>query len=303
VDPNTLTIRSYERYLTLKSRSPRTIQSYREAIEQLAAHHSGADVLELDRRQVEDYLLAVQQLPKRRAGATDSATAANRYRSLRAFYNWAVKVEELLEVSPMVRIPEPGTGADRPPSVVPDDHLLRLLKACMGTDHDARRDTAMIRLWCEPGSPRVSEMCGITLDDLDLHHDLVTIRGKGNKIRTIPFGAKAGQALERYLRVRAKHRLARYRELWLGARDRALSPSGAYQMLERRCDQAGIPRIHPHQLRHTAAHVWADSDGSEADAMALFGWSSPEMPRVYGRSAGVERAQRSARRRSLGDRL
>jgi site-specific recombinase XerC len=302
VDDNALTFASYERYLRLKKRSPRTIQSYREALDQLAAFHKGADVLELTREQVEDYLLHVQELPKRRAGVTTSATAANRYRSLRAFFNWVV-VEEMLDRSPMARIPEP-TMPDNAPAIVPDDTLGKLLKACIGTGYEARRDTAIIRLWCEPGSPRVSEMAGIKVDHLDMLHDQVTVHGKGGKIRIVPFGAKTGQALDRFLRERRKHELAkRFEELWLGARGKPLASSGLYQMLERRCDQAGVARIHPHQLRHTAAHVWKDADGSDGDAMALFGWTSPEMPRIYGRSAGAERAQRSARRRSLGDRL
>lgn len=301
MDPNEITIASYKRHLKIKGRSQRTAQNYEEAIRQLAHHHRDADVLELSRKDVEDYLLAVQAIPPR-AGRTSSTTVVNRYRALRALYNWALR-EELIDVSPMVRIPEPAVP-DRPIPVVPDDALVKLLRACMGTDYDARRDTAIIRLWCEPGSPRVAEMAGITVDDLDMHHDQVTLHGKGGKVRVIPFGAKTGQALDRFLRVRRKHPLAkRYEQLWLGGRDKPLTPSGLQQMLERRCDRAGIAYIHPHQLRHTAAHVWADSGGGDGDAMALFGWTSPEMPRRYGRSAQVERAQRAARRRSLGDRL
>ena len=295
MDPNGMTWASYERNLRIKKRSPRTIQGYQEAVDQLVDFHDGEDLLELTREQIEAYLLDVME-------RHSVSTAANRHRSLRAFYNWAV-AEELLTASPMTRIPAPAVPVE-PVPVVPDDILIKLLRACAGTDYDARRDTAIIRLWCEPGSPRVSEMAGLTLDDLDLRHDQIRILGKGSKVRVIPFGAKTGQALDRFLRVRRNHRDAkRYEHLWLASRGKPLSASGLYQMLERRCVEAGIDRIHPHQLRHTAAHVWADSEGSEADAMVLFGWSSPEMPRRYGASAKVERAQRAARRISPADRI
>lgn len=295
MDPNGMTWASYERHLRIKKRSPRTIQSYQEAVDQLIAHHDGMDLLELNRGQIEAYLLAVLD-------QHSASTAANRHRSLRAFYNWAV-TEELLDASPMAKIPATSVPV-KPVPVVPDDTLIKLIKICAGTDYDARRDTAIIRLWCEPGSPRASEMAGLTLDDLDLKHDQVRILGKGSKVRIIPFGAKTGQALDRFLRVRMKHRDAkRHQHLWLAARGKPLTSSGLYQMLERRCAEAGIGRIHPHQLRHTSAHVWADSEGSEADAMVLFGWSSPEMPRRYGASAKVERAQRAARRISPADRI
>jgi site-specific recombinase XerD len=138
---------------------------------------------------------------------------------------------------------------------------------------------------------------------LDLRHDQVTIHGKGDRVRVIPFGAKTGQAIDRYLRQRVKHRDVKLPALWLGARGMGLTPSGLTQMLRRRAGQAGVGHVHPHQLRHTAAHVWADSGGSEADAMVLFGWRSPEMPRRYGRSAATERAQRAARRISPADRF
>jgi len=52
-----------------------------------------------------------------------------------------------------------------------------------------------------------------------------------------------------------------------------------------------------------AFYNWADSGGSEGDAMALFGWASSEMPRRYGASAKVERAQRASKRISPADRF
>lgn len=299
MDANELTLSSYRRELTRRNRSPRTIQGYLDSLAQLATFHDGIDLLELTRLQVEDFLLDITSPDGR---ALKASTAAVRHRDLRAFYNWAIK-EEILDVSPMAKLSAP-TVVDDPPPVVLDDDLRQLLAACAGKDFEARRDTAIIRIWCEAGSPRVSEMAGMTEASVDLKHDQITLRGKGNKLRTFPFGASTGQALERYLRERAKHRDAkRFDRLWLGARGKPLSASGLYQMLERRCEQAGLARIHPHQLRHTAAHAWADSEGSDGDAMALFGWISPEMPRRYGRSAQAERARRSARRRSLGDRL
>jgi site-specific recombinase XerD len=293
-DANELHLASYARALRARNRSERTLQSYQEAIEQLARFHDGVDVAELTKAQVEDYVQWVLD--------EHSSTTANvRFRSLRAFFNWAV-AEEIIERSPMARMVAPSM-TDVPVPVVDDDTLRLLLRACGGKEFADRRDTAMIRLFCEPGSPRVSEMTGILVDDVDLRRDLVRLHGKGDKIRHIPFGAKTGQAIDRYLRARTKHSLARLPQMWLGSRLKPIGPSGVYQMIERRCAEVGIPRIHPHQLRHTAAHNWKDQGGSDGDAMVLFGWSSPEMPRRYGKSAEVERAQKSARRISPADRL
>lgn len=295
MDVNELHINSYLRYHKIKRTGEQTLISYQETLRQIAEHHPGADIVELTREQVEDYLAAAIQ----RGNAP--STIHRKYRNLRAFYNWCI-AEELLDVSPMLRIPEPAVPA-RPVPIVPDEQIKALLKACSGKDFGSRRDQAIIRLWCEAGSPRAAEMADITLDGLDMRHDLVTLHGKGDRVRTIPFGARTGQALDRYLRVRAKHPDARLPALWLSVNRGALTSWGVRQMLERRCDQAGIPRIHPHRLRHSAAHQFKLAGGSDGDAMVLFGWESEAMPRHYGKSAEVDRAQRSARRISQADRL
>lgn len=291
---NDLHLPAFERTLRSRNRSALTIKSYRQAIDDLTTHHPGRDLADLTQTDIEDYLVA-------RLETHAATTVAIRFRSLRAFYNWMVD-EEIIDRSPMARLSEPKV-VDEAPAVLDDTALSKLLKACDGKLFEDRRDTAIIRLFCEAGSPRVAEMAGITLTDLDMSRDLVRLHGKGNKVRTIPFGAKTGQAFDRYLRARAKHKKAGLPELWLGGRGGAFTHWGIRQMLSRRGIQAGIGHIHPHQLRHTAAHVWADNDGSEGDAMELFGWSSPEMPRRYGRIARTARAHRTARRKSLGDRL
>jgi site-specific recombinase XerC len=285
---------AFVRYLRTRKRSPRTIQSYTEAAGLLAAHADVADLTTVGRDQVEAFIL--DQLERH-----SPATAAVRYRSLRALFNWAVE-EEYVEVSPMAKMRAP-TVADTPVPVLSDDTLRRLLAACTGRTFEDRRDHAMVRLFCEPGGPRLSEMAGLTVDDVDLRRDEVRLHGKGDRIRIIPFGGKTGQALERYRRVRKQHpHGVRCAAFWLTSRG-AMTTSAISQMLRRRGAAAGVPGLHPHQLRHTAAHTWMAAGGQETDAMRLFGWRSREMVARYGSSAAHERAVEAARARSLGDRL
>ena len=74
-------------------------------------------------------------------------------------------------------------------------------------------------------------------------------------------------------------------------------------VLYRMCSDAGVQRLHWHQLRHTAAHVWQLNDGNEGDLMEIMGWRSRAMLDRYGKSARVQRAHASHRRMSLGDRV
>jgi site-specific recombinase XerD len=294
MSPNEMTWLEWERTLRQRGRSPKTIKSYREAVGQLAAFHHGKDVLTLGKGEIESYLLDVLE-------RFTASTAATRFRGLQQCYRWAVE-EEIIETSPMARMHPPAIP-EVPVPIVPLDDLRLLLKVCEGRGFTERRDTAVIRLFCEPGGLRLSELTNLQVEDVDLRLDAVSVSGKGNRLRVVPYGMKTGQALSRYLRVRAGHSAATSSALWLGAKAVPLTTSGVAQMVERRCSQAGISKIHPHQLRHTAAHLWLEAGGSEGAALKLFGWRSREMLSRYGASLADQRAQESARKLAVGDRL
>jgi integrase/recombinase XerD len=96
-----------------------------------------------------------------------------------------------------------------------DEELRALLKACQpprgATPAETlrhRRDEAMLRLMLETGA-RAGEVVALEVSDLDLPAGTAIIRrGKGGKGRVVPFGPFTAQALDRYVRLRARHRLA-----------------------------------------------------------------------------------------------
>jgi hypothetical protein len=70
-----------------------------------------------------------------------------------------------------------------------------------------------------------------------------------------------------------------------------MTESGIAQMLERRCAQAGMDKVHPHQFRRTTAHTWLAAGGSEVSAMRNFGWRSRTVLSRYGANVADERAR------------
>jgi site-specific recombinase XerD len=202
---------SFERYLRAGNKSPRTIETYLEALGGFAAYLAATSGRPLDRARREDVEAWIAVLLER----WKPSTAHNR--GLHAFYRW---LEEEDLPSPMAKM-KPSAVPDQPIPILTEPRLRALFAVCAGRDFDARRDTALLMMLLDAG-PRRAELLGMRLGDLNFEYDVVIVVGKGGRERALPFGRKTALGLDRYLRARSRHRLAHLDALWLGQRPASL---------------------------------------------------------------------------------
>ena len=177
------------------------------------------------------------------------------------------RAQQLLDGTVGVNTP----GDDSPGDAVPED-------AAPESDFLARRDQAMLELFYSSGL-RLSELTGLDLAQLDLAAGLVRVRGKGNKVRELPVGRKAREALQAWLPLRQG--VAVDQALFVGQRGQRLGP----RAVQLRVRQAGIRQLgqhlHPHMLRHSFASHLLESSQDLRAVQELLGHADIGTTQIY----------------------
>ncbi|MFC4242781.1 tyrosine recombinase XerC [Gryllotalpicola reticulitermitis] len=275
--------------------SPATIRSYRSDLRSFTefARRSAVELIEA----VDLELLRAWQWESAEAGSA-AATLARRSASVRAFTAWAAR-SGVLSVDPGVRLSSPKLGHHLP-SVVTQNQAVELLEHARQRaetgDAKAVRDRALLELLYASGI-RVGELVGLDVPDLDLDRLTVTVTGKGDKQRTVPFGTPALSAIVDYLRVGRPALVERGEgagdALFLGVAGRRLGSRAAYDVVARALSAypGGGPRG-PHTLRHTAATHLLDGGADLRAVQELLGHSSLGTTQIY-THVSVERLKQS----------
>lgn len=286
-------VRSWCRSLRARNLAQKTQRTYQQSAEQLGEWLAERDVAVAEIRPGDIEGFIAHLLDTRSA-----ATASVRFRALQQFFGW-LEAEGELDPSPMARL-RPPMVPEAPVPVLSEPQMKALLDTCAGRSFVDRRDNAILRLMLDTGL-RLAELAGLRLADIDLDERPAVVfvqKAKGRRPRAVPIGARTEQALDRYVRARAKEKRAELPALWLGSNGRTgMTDNGIGQVVRKRGREAGIPDLHPHALRHTWAHHARVSGLDDDSMLQLGGWKSRQMLTRYGASAASERA-RAARGRA-----
>jgi integrase/recombinase XerC len=219
------------------------------------------------------------------ASGAARTTLARRTSAVKTFTAWAVR-RGLIASDPAARLQVPKARRTLPAVLRQDQALEAMAAAKSGAqqgDPLALRDRLIVELLYASGI-RVSELCGLDVDDVDTSRRLLRVLGKGNKQRTVPFGAPAQAALGAWLSD-GRPALANADSgpaLLLGARGRRLDPRQARTVVHQTMAAVdGAPDIGPHGLRHSAATHLLEGGADLRVVQELLGHSTLATTQLY----------------------
>ncbi|MCB1552503.1 MAG: tyrosine recombinase XerC [Xanthomonadales bacterium] len=249
--------------------SAHTLKAYRRelsALQQRADAHDGLAAISPD--QLRTWLADAH----RRGLAPRSV--ARRLAAWRSLFAWMV-ARRLIKANPAAGL-RPPKAPRRLPQVLDVDEAQQLVEV-EDDDSRGRRDRAMLELFYSSGL-RLSELCGLHWRDVDLRDRLARVRGKGDKVRVVPIGGAACEALQRL----AEDGCAPAQPVFTGRGGKAIAARTVQQRLRVLAQRQGVwKRVHPHLLRHSCASHLLESSGEIRAVQELLGHADIGTTQVY----------------------
>ena len=198
--------------------------------------------------------------------------------ALRTFFDFCVR-EAVMTGNPARAVSAPKASR-RLPDALDIDRTGALMEVD-GNDALSLRDRAMLELTYSSGL-RLAELCALAVADVDLEGALVKVLGKGRKVRVVPVGRHAREAVRAWLAARAELAVAGESALFVSRRGRRISARAVQARFARRALESGIGvHVHPHMLRHSFATHLLESSGDLRAVQELLGHADIGTTQVY----------------------
>jgi integrase/recombinase XerD len=309
-------IDGFLKFKTAEGLSPRTISSYEFILSHWLEHIGDRNVSEIQPSDLTGYLawLRTDYKPVRFNGSKEPLAAKsirNVWVTFRSFFRWLHV--EFKYTNPAEEINAPKFQ-EHPVKAFTKEDIEKILKACVCSRESqteerkkfvmrrpsANRDQAIVLMLLDTGL-RATELCSLTVNDVDLKTGKVMIRhglaggAKGGKGRTVYLGKVARKAVWRYLAGREDGEDPKS-PLFISHDDRPFNKDSLRVLINRLGARAEVKKTHPHKFRHTFAITYLRSGGDVFTLQALLGHGSLDMVRHYAQIAevDVEQAHRKA---------
>lgn len=276
------TLAQFEQQLSgARGFSPNTLKAYRSDISELlvfAQSHDIQNPAELTIDLLRDYLWALSE-----TGLAKS-TLARKSAAFRSFTAWLHK-NQVLEVDPGLRLRTPKQNKALP-TVVSRESLAQVFESLQlkatSDNPQGMRDLLIFELLYATGA-RVSELVGLNLEDIDYGRSLLRVLGKGSKVRMVPYGKPAAEALDSWIRQgRPKLESEQsHSALLLNSRGKRVGVRQVYGLVAACLESTPTGAAGPHSLRHSAATHLLDGGADLRSVQELLGHASLGTTQIY----------------------
>lgn len=222
-------------------------------------------------------------LAQERKGGMSAATRARRTAAIRAWLGY-MKDRRIISADPSERMETQKKGRTLP-KTLSEAEVFAMIDAVDGTEPRELRDRALLEVMYGCGL-RVSETCGLELDNLFAEGELLRVFGKGSKERVLPVGSAAGRALTAYLDA-ARGSFVRddslERHIFVTRLGRPFTRQGVFKIVRERAAAVGISpeRISPHVLRHCFASHMLERGADVRSLQELLGHADIATTQIY----------------------
>lgn len=261
----------------VKKTSNNTEMSYRRDLEKLQHFMSSRGIQNIGEVTTEDLAVYVRFLQESQFAA---ATISRNIASIRTFYHFLLQ-EGYVETDASEKLKSPKIEKKMPEILTPEE-VVRLLEQPNGNSPKEIRDKAMLELLYATGI-RVTELITLKVSDVNRKMNYLICRDS-NKERTIPFGAAAKDALERYLdSVREEMIEDRKSEiLFANCSGQAMSRQGFWKLIKYYARKADIKAdITPHTIRHSFAAHLVENGADLRSVQEMLGHSDIATTQIY----------------------
>jgi len=263
-------IDKFLRYLDIeKNYSPHTLLNYRLDLADFAKF-SGTLTLENV-----DYLHLRKYLAHLKEKSLKSRSVYRRISCLRSFFKFLTR-EGFLKSNPVLSLSSPKQEKYLP-SFLTEEEMVKLIEAPPGSNERGLRDRAILETFYSTGM-RISELVGLSQEDLDSIAGVVKVKGKGKKERLLPIGEKAITAIRNYLEQRKKQSEA----IFLNKSGKRISDRGVRNIVAKYVRLTSLRHdISPHSLRHSFATHLLNRGADLRSVQELLGHANLSTTQIY----------------------
>lgn len=278
-------LEDYLKYLEVeKNRSVKTVENYRHYLERFLLWAKIQEPKDITADLVREFRLYLNRLKDESGRGLKKITQNYHVIALRNFLKYLSKRD--IETMAPEKI-ELAKVALREIEFLEETELERLLNAPQGNGLTDSRDKAILELLFATGL-RVSELCGLNRQSVNLKQDEFSVRGKGDKIRVVFLSETAKDCLKRYLEKRTDVdeglfiRIGKGKNFFQKNADLRLTPRSVERIIKKYAAKAGIgKKVTPHQLRHQFATDLLRNGADLRSVQTMLGHSSITTTQIY----------------------